>query len=171
MRSSANPDKLRGSDFAQIAWDAIEPIWDDLPFSHYRRLVSFMEELSLGQRSLISVDWCQKEIRNGGIAQLFCNPTGNLVPWALVGFRVIGAEAFADVLEKAVSMLGPEYPTSGSARRKAYVKATPQQKQEIEQLEDRFFALLRDPAVDFERRRGSYVLEHPHQFTRGALDG
>lgn len=70
MKYAADKKILESDDLAQIAWDAIEPLWDDLPYSNAEKLGDFMEELTGGQKALISIDWCQKEIRNGGIKQL-----------------------------------------------------------------------------------------------------
>lgn len=75
MRYSASPEILNSNDRAQIAWDAIAPIWDDLPYNRFNVLSAFMEGLTEGQRGLIALDWCQKEIRNGGLKQLFENST------------------------------------------------------------------------------------------------
>lgn len=165
MKYSADKAILNSDDLAQIAWDAIEPIWDDLPISsRFNKLSEFMAELTEGQAGLISLDWCQKEIRNGGIQQLFCNSTGNLIPWAIKGFEMIGAPKYADILHRASSKLGPEYPKSGSARRKAYKKLAQTAIDEIEKLEDLFFELINSKEYDLEFYRGSFVKNHPEHF-------
>ena len=171
MKYSATLEILQSDDLAQVAWDAIEPIWDDLPLGRFKALADFMNDLTEGQRGLIALDWCQKEIRNGGFPQLFENSTGNLVPWAVDGFRTIGAEKYAVILTKVASMLGSDYPKSGAARKRAYKSLSQAQKQEIDELESAFYALLNSKDDDLERYRGSYVKSHPEQFIKSERDG
>jgi hypothetical protein len=108
MRYYATPNILKNTDPAELAWRAIEPIWDNLPLTNFSTLAKFMDTLSPGQRGLIALDWCQKEIRNGGLMQLFANSTGNLVPWGINGFKMIRAFRCAAILDQAASMLGAE---------------------------------------------------------------
>lgn len=166
MNYSAKKEILDSNDLAQIAWEAIEPIWDDLPISHSNSLHQFMKKLTMGQAGLISLDWCQKEIRNGGIRQLFENSTGNIVPWAVEGFKMIGANKYADILSKSSLKLGEEYPKSGSARKKAYKGLTKEDKEEIENLEDQFFELINSKDYDLEIFRGNFVKNNPEQFIK-----
>jgi hypothetical protein len=67
---------------------------------------------SVPRQSLVlyAVFFCDSEIRNGGLRQLFGNSTGILVPEAIEGFRAIGLEACADAIEKASCLLGNAYP-------------------------------------------------------------
>jgi len=164
MKYSVSPQILQSNDPSQIAWDAIEPIWDDIPFSPFRKLAEFLEELSQGQASLIALDWCQKEIRNGGLRLLFENSTGNLVPWAIRGFHAIGAVTYAQVLDRAAGMLGSPYPQAAAARKRIMADWSPAQSQELEELDTSFFTLLNSPEHDLEPIRGGYVLRHPEQF-------
>jgi hypothetical protein len=164
VKYAANPKILDTDDLAQLAWDAIEPIWDDLPYSTHKALVPFMSDLTEGQRGLIALDWCQKEIRNGGLSQLFRNSTGNLVPWAIPGFRLIGADRYADVLEHAASLLGESYPLTASGRKRVFASLSASERATMEKLDDGFFDLLRSEEQDLEHFRGEYVKAHPEQF-------
>jgi len=123
-----------------------------------------MAELTEGQRGLIALDWCQKEIRNGGFHQLLVNPTGNLVPWAIAGFDLIGAGKYRAILSEVASMLGAEYPETGAARQKAIGQLNKSQTSRIEELEQEFFSLLNSEEEDLEEYRGRFVVEHPDQF-------
>jgi hypothetical protein len=158
---------LESKDLAQVSWDAIEPIWGDLPYSEsFSRLNDFMNELTEGQRYLISLDWCQKKIRNGGFKQFFENSTGNLVPWAIPGFSVIGAKKYSELLEVAASMLGSEYPTSRNERKKIISGFSRSNIEKLESLTDQFIELLWSDDEDLEKYRGKYVKDHPDQFVR-----
>lgn len=164
MKYSAKKEILQNEDLAQVAWDAIDPIWDDLPYSSASKLNVFMADLTEGQRALIAIDWCQKEIRNGGIKQLFENSTGNLVPYAIYGFRLIGAEAYAVNIAKAASLLGNEYPKSGTARKRALKALNEVQLKDLEVLDDEFLDLIDSAEHNIEQYRGSYVKNNPSQF-------
>lgn len=164
MKYSANREILKIEDLAEVAWEAIEPIWDDLPYSSAAKLGVFMADLTEGQRALISIDWCQKEIRNGGFEQLFENSTGNLVPYAIHGFRLIGAERYAELLAEGASLLGTHYPKSGAGRKRVLKSLSDSQFQELQTLDDEFLHLIDSAEYDLEQYRGSYVKNNPAHF-------
>ena len=166
MKYKAKPKILRISDDAELAWAAIAPIWDDLPLDSFDKLAAFQDDLTEGQRALIAIDWCQKEIRNGGAAQLFKNTTGNLLPWAIEGFNLIGAGTYGTILAEASTMLGGDYPTSKSARVKAFKALDQAQRTRLDELDSAFFGLLESTDDDLEKRRATYVRDHFDQFVR-----
>lgn len=155
---------MKSEDLAQVAWEAIERIWEDLPYSSVSKLDVFMSDLTEGQKALISIDWCQKEIRNGGFKQLFENSTGNLVPYAVRGFHLIGAERYAELLAKGASLLGVEYPKSGAARKRALKSLRDSQHQELKTLDDEFMNLISSSEYELEQYRGRYVKNNLAQF-------
>mgnify|MGYP000957079135 CR=1 FL=1 len=172
MRYYAEPSILNCRDPSQLAWSAIEPIWNDLPLSNFSNLARFMSELSKGQRGLIAIDWCQKEIRNGGFEQLFSNSTGNLVPWALEGFKIIGAHKHGEIVAEAAALLGHEYPRSAAARKRAILGLSEDQKATVSNLDDAFLVLVIEEEAAFEQCRAAYVRSHPQEFVLvGNLDG
>lgn len=171
MRYFAHPLILQNADDAELAWAAIAPLWKELPYSSSKLLPDFMSSLTEGQRALVSLDWCQKEIRNGGMKQLFANSTGNLVPWALAGFGLIGAHSYGKALEEGASLLGLRYPDSASARKKVLASLSAQDRSRLNELDDAFLQLLEDPAHDLERYRGQYVRHRPEQFVRDGDHG
>ena len=164
MKYSAKKEILSCNDLAEIAWMAIEPLWDDLPLSNASKLRVFMSEITNGQKALISIDWCQKEIRNGGIKQLFLNSTGNLVPYAIEGYNLIGANIYSENLLKASKLLGCEYPKSCAARKRAIKLLTQSQMEQLNKLEDDFFELIDSTDNDIEKYRGGYVKSNSKQF-------
>jgi hypothetical protein len=164
MKYSANAEILENDDLAEVAWYAIEPLWDDMPYSNTSKLSEFMSDLTVGQQALVSIDWCQKEIRNGGIKQLMENSTGNLIPYAISGFSLIGAQAYSELLSKACKLLGMEFPISGAARKRALNSLTDEQKHELENLDDEFFELIGSSTHDIEKYRGNYVKDNPGLF-------
>lgn len=166
MKYSANKTILDSDDLAQIAWDAIEPLWEDIPYSNAKKLHDFLSEVTEGQKALISIDWCQKEIRNGGMKQLLTNSTGNFVPYATEGFRLIGAINYATILEKVMSLLGSTYPLTVSGRKKALNELSSEEKAQLEELDSSFFQLIFSTEHDIEIYRGKYVKNNPQQFIK-----
>jgi hypothetical protein len=168
MRYFAHPLILQNANDAELAWDAIAPFWEELPYASAKLLPKFMSSLTKGQRGLVSLDWCQKEIRNGGMKQLFANSTGNLVPWALEGFSLIGAHSYRQALEEGAVLLGVRYPDSASTRKKALASLSASDRSRLNELDDAFFKLLQDPTTDLEGYRGKYVRHHPEEFVWAA---
>lgn len=166
MKYTSKKEILNYTNLAEIAWAAIEPLWDDLPLSNISKLKSFLSEITEGQMALISIDWCQKEIRNGGIEQLFVNSTGNLVPYAIEGFKLIGAEQYAQILLEASLLLGLEYPDSAAKRKRALKSLDESEKKMIEKFDDEFLNLLDSSNYDIEYFRGNFVKNNPGQFVR-----
>ena len=147
-----------------MARDAIEPIWDDIPFNKDNALETFLDGLTIGQRGLIAVEWCQKEICDGGMRRMFSNAAGRMIPWAIEGFRLIGAEKYAENLSRASSILGTDHPKSRSARRRVFGALDKSLKDEISRLESEFYELLDSTEDDLESFRGRYVKKNPDQF-------
>ena len=50
-------------DDGELAWKAIEPIWDSFdPDAELPDLEQSLRELTRGQRALFALDWCHKEV-------------------------------------------------------------------------------------------------------------
>jgi hypothetical protein len=72
--------------------------------------------LSERQQVFFATGWLSSEVCNGGFHQFFTNATGVLAPEALAGFRRAGANALADIVERALLMLGEPYPRDQGER-------------------------------------------------------
>ncbi|NVE94643.1 DMP19 family protein [Altererythrobacter lutimaris] len=159
----AAPDILKLDDDAELAWKAIEHVWDAAPYTS-RELPAFLAELTQGQAALYAVDCVQKDIRNAGYRDLFFNASGNLVPAALDGFQMIDAEAYVANLSAAMSLLGDGYPPSAAARKRALAEQGEAALSRLEVLSDSFLDLLDMAATDLEKFRSSYVRANPEEF-------
>jgi len=153
--------KAEGLDDAELAWVAIEPLWDAISFTGgWRATSKVFRDASAGQIGLLSLDWCQKEVRNGGFAQFFENSTGMLTPEALQGFKMIGATSYAKLLREAISLLpGRRAMRSRLCR---YLQCRFLSSARLDALESSFYDLLKSD--DLERYRGRYVRENPGEF-------
>jgi len=152
---------------ASLAWAVIEPLWNAIDFSGDWPVVSaILAQATVGQCELFALDWCQKEIRNGGLDQFFHNSTGMLAPEALAGFRRVGAHAYVEILAQALSLFqAADYPRATTQRRR-FVAAIPDRRRLFGKLEEKFFLLLRED--DLEAYRGAYVRRHPEEFLTSA---
>lgn len=153
--------KAEGLDDAKLAWAAIEPLWNAVSFSGGWRAVSkVFKNASVGQIGLFSLDWCQKEVRNGGFRQFFENSTGMLAPEALAGFKMVGAESYAKLLDEAIRLLpGRRAMRSRLCR---YLQCKFLSSPRLDALESGFYGLLKSD--DLEKYRGRYVRENPNEF-------
>lgn len=157
-------------DEGDLAWAVIEPLWAAVDFSKGGGFVTeTLSGATEGQRLLFAVDWCQKEVRNGGFEQFFINSAGMLWKDALAGFLAIGAKDYAVLLEKALSIFPNGEAHVSKTERSKVLRSVPKQKRTalFEPLEADFYQLLDSPDTDLERYRGTYVLEHPGEFFDG----
>jgi hypothetical protein len=65
---------------------------------------------------LYAAHFCQSEVCNGDFTQFFWNSAGVLAPEAVDGFIVIGQPHVADVLQRAMNMLGSPFRRDRAAR-------------------------------------------------------
>ena len=99
-------------------WQIIEPIWydEELNSSDPKVFQKRFSELSKPQQILFPVYWLDAEVCNGGFRQFFSNPTGILASEAVLGFRSIGLNDFAELIKKAMSFFGDSYPREREKR-------------------------------------------------------
>ncbi|MEZ5974636.1 MAG: DUF4375 domain-containing protein [Planctomycetota bacterium] len=166
MKYSVHSTVLKTPDDAELAWAVIEAIYDDLPMGSARKLRAFMDGLTTGQQSLIAIDCCTKEVRNGGFAQLFENPWGDLLPWAIEGLGCIGLPRLAKVFKEAVERLGAKDPGNTKDRRKALMRIGDEDEQEEHwfDLNSEFLARIGDRGEGLARCMGDYVRAFPEEF-------
>ncbi len=170
MKYYARKKILSNKDLGKLAWEAIEPIWDDLPYSNNKKLSAFMELLTEGQRGLIALDWCQKIIRNDGLKDLFESSVGNLVPWAIQGFDMIGAKKYKHILSEAVKIVfKEEYPETAAKRKEAIRKLKKENKSKLEKLDDKFYKLIDSKDDNLETYRGTFVRNNADQFIKKSI--
>lgn len=59
---------------------------------------------------LYSIHWCHLEIYNGGFWQYFYNSTSTSMPEAIEGFKAIGMQNVADIVDKASHKIDRPFP-------------------------------------------------------------
>ncbi len=152
-------------------WKAIDRIWDEVDIdsveSFQRTFQNVPSELGL----LYAAHFCQLEVCNGGFTQFFWNSTGVLAPEAVEGFVAIGQVKVADVVRRAMSMLGSPYLRDRAARWLTLDGLAPTADQRpgstvpagdrnidlFGPLEEDFYSLLRTDGGGFENAADRYA--------------
>ena len=88
---------------------------------------------------LFAAHFAQSEICNGGFNQLFWNSTGVLAPEAVEGFQVIGMPETAEILSRAMRLLGENYPRERGERQNILAVL---HKEKFNELDEKFFVLI-----------------------------
>ena len=117
-------------------WDLLEPHWSEL--GNYDSEADWRNIVDRFPRPIIllyAAHFSQSEICNGGLLQLFKNSSGVFAPEAVDGFRAIGMPLLADVLQAAMSTLGPEYPRDRQQRWDALAIAAKRTPEELEAIQ------------------------------------
>ena len=140
------PDASRLRDVIALI---VEPIWDliGIPDGHDRRL----DDLTPGQRGVYGLQVMLAEVDNGGFDQYFWNSTGSLHSEATEGARLIGAPPWIDLLEEASTLVGDPYPRHRAERLGRLDVLRAAGRERLASLDDRAYALSRDPDTDLSR--------------------
>lgn len=139
-------------------YDLISDAFDTIDIYEGRR--SFKRQIAKWPphiRHLVAVHWCDSEISNGGLWQLFWNSTGVLVPEALDGYRAIGREDLATVVESSLQRLGTKKAASRSSRQRK-LNRLKKEGQDLNDLDDVYFAAKEDR--ELLESMNAYAKEH-----------
>ncbi len=66
---------------------------------------------------LVATNWLVSEVENGDLPQFFENSTGVLSPEALAGLRRLDLTVAAEIMERAMALIGSPYPRVRSERK------------------------------------------------------
>jgi hypothetical protein len=139
-----------------IYWRVIEPIWNKVSIYYgpdtFR---SQFENITERQQHLFATHWCQSEVCNGGFHQFFTNATGLLAPEAVAGFRAIGLNRCAAIVEEAASFFGSPYPRLQELRTEILEVARNSSSSEgnpFSHLDHDFYIQLGSPTEGFNAR-------------------
>lgn len=103
---------------------------------------------------LYAAHFCQSEVCNGGFQQFFFNSTGVLAPEAVLGFRAIGQEKVAALVENAMLPFASPYLRDREARQSILETLPPKA---FESLNEHFFELINVEADGFEAAADRYA--------------
>src|SRR5580704_9011076 len=92
-------------------WSMVEPVWDDIEI--YQGPEEFVRTFAKVPRPaglLFAAHFCESEVCNGGFDQFFSNSTGVLAPEAIEGFKAIGQNLVAVIIQEACCLFGEPFP-------------------------------------------------------------
>ena len=136
-------------------WHFIEPIWDQINI--YDGADIFLSTYATAKPpagAIYAAHFAQSEICNGGFYQLFSNSTGVLSPEAVQGFRLIGMDKTAGLLNAAMEMLGNTFPRDRGARQKVLKNLS---KEKFDQLDKAFFKEIAQENGGFVAAANAFV--------------
>jgi hypothetical protein len=128
-------------------WHSIESVWNEINI--YDGPDIFLEtygKVPVKIGLLYAAHFCQSEVCNGGFGQFFFNSTGVLAPEAVRGFRAIGQNQIAGLIENAMSSFGSMYPRDREDRQSLLDGLG---SKTFDGLDDQFFALIESEAGGF----------------------
>ncbi|HYX71872.1 MAG TPA: DUF4375 domain-containing protein [Nitrososphaera sp.] len=140
---SQKEDNL-GADY----WRVIEPYWEAI--SIYDGPKVFLKQFHAVEphvRHLFAAHWLYAEVCNGGFDQFFANSTGVLAPEAAEGFRAIGLDDYAAVIEEAIQLFGSSYPREQDKRNDlldAMSEDMTEENEPLGTLTDHFIGLIKE---------------------------
>jgi hypothetical protein len=142
-------------------WQLVEPIWDRI--SIYDGPDAFLEQFGEVPREighLFAVHWCDSEVCNGGFHQFFTNSTGVLAPEAAAGFRAVGLEECATIVEEAMAFFGAPYPRERAVREVRLATIPGDTREEWDpfcELDDRYYQCAQTPDDRLYRTLDAYA--------------
>ena len=102
------------------AWAAMKPYWGLINiYDGPRPFLESVESVPEWVRHLVTVHLSDSEVCNGGFHQFFHNSTSILAPEAIDGFRALGLDELAELVEVAMSNFGEPCPRDREARTSA----------------------------------------------------
>lgn len=158
---------LTEPDPEMLAWRAIERIWEaiDIP-DDPEPLQAQLAPLTAGQRSLLSIHWCIREVSNGGFDQFFSNSAGGLIHEAREGFVRVGNELFASILDQVMALFPNERPALERRLRVFQLRRMrgtgAERFDRFEPYDNAFLSML--GLGEIQADMATYVLEHPEEF-------
>jgi Domain of unknown function (DUF4375) len=146
------------------AWRAVHPYWTMV--SIYDGPVTFLrgfEQLPEHVRHLFAIRWCDYEVCNGGFRQFLSNSTGVLAPEAADGFRAVGLDEFAELVDAAIGFFQKPFPRDRAARQEALAildrRGTElRELDSFRELNGRYYAGKK--RVTFDERLDEYARRH-----------
>ena len=149
-------------------WCVLDPIWDRIDIDTPDTFAKTFSAVPRSVGLLYAAHFCQSEVCNGGFTQFFWNSTGVLAPEAVEGFEAIGQPHVADVLQRAMNMLGSPFRRDRAARWSALNALRNKQPRSAENpryknidsfrtLEREFYSLHASEAGGFENAANAYA--------------
>lgn len=116
--------------------DLIDPLWWAVSiYDGKEQYEADLARFTSTQRKIFAVNWLDSEVSNGGFDQFMFNSTGIVWEDALTGFRLIGANRCAEILERVIEKFGGSIPFDREERQEILEKLTADPDNEGEYLD------------------------------------
>jgi hypothetical protein len=139
----------------ELYWSLVEPVWDEIEI--YQSPEEFARTFARVPRPaglLYAAHFCQSEVCNGGFDQFFSNSTGVLAPEAIEGFKTIGQDFVAEIIQEACSLFGEPFPRERSLRQS---KLEAIDSKLLDSLDQKFYGIIHSENAGFDAAADSYA--------------
>jgi uncharacterized protein DUF4375 len=142
--------------------DTIDALADPL----WQRVGGDWNQISPTEQVIFGVWSLKVEVCNGGFAQFFFNSVGEATPQIIDGLKQIGAQRAAEIIERALRVVGSDLPFSDWRARQARVEALPHfEREQLSLLDDEFYEVLPDTM----QRARTFALAHRAEFRAATI--
>lgn len=162
------------ADGKYYAADLIDPLWWSVSiYDDKEKYEADLAPFTPAQRKIFAVLWFDAEVNNGGMDQFLFNSTGIVWEDALAGFKLIGADKCAEILERVIEKCGGSIPFDREERQDMLERITADPDNEGESLDifgddDRAYYNVDE---DLDELITDYVQTHAGEFVfRGEVE-
>jgi hypothetical protein len=129
---------------------------------HYDWAYEIVSEWTPGMQMLYTTWLLEGEVNNGGFNQYFWNTEGKTADMALAGYRLVGAEAYADVVRRAIATQKEEAEMMQEFKAKGTLEAFSESYEhtKLSSLDEEFYDLQEDVSA----LRVKYIRSHLGEF-------
>lgn len=144
----------------------IDPVWWSVSIYGLEKYEDDLSRFTQAQRLILALFWYDGEVCNGGHDQFLSNSTGIVWKDALAGFRLIGADECAEILENVVAKCGGDIPLDRQKRNDLLEKITKDPENEDKYIDlfgedDRKYYKICDSSYELI---DEYIKAHPEEF-------
>ncbi len=135
-----------------------------------QRLRQAVLSLTVGQQMVYTTRILEMEVSNGGFNQYFWNSSGQFAEEALAGYRLLGAERHATIVEAAIETQHKERTQQALYKALGTMEAfmASYETTELPSLDDAFYRARRE--IDLTALRDDYIRRNPEEFELNSLE-
>jgi len=153
-------DQTSDDNLLQTVFDNIETNFEDGELYSVEKI----RKLSDGKQAIFSIWMLQAEVNNGGFNQFYYNSSGQFSEMALTGLKLINAEKFADLLDRAnktYSKIADVLKEKDDGKIESFSESY--DNSPLNKLDDEFYEL--DETERLDSIQIKYIRENKTQFT------
>lgn len=147
--------KITADDVLNSDVDFIEPMWWSIDiYNGYKQYKNDLSKFTLPQIYAFAIAWFEAEVSNGGLGQFYENSTGIVWREVLEGFKAIGCEQAAKIIEDSAKLMGGNPSFDRKRRWKQLERYDP----DFEALDEEFYKL------DYSELMSKYIADNAESF-------